>query len=1316
MAAFIKALALALALAPAWAQTVKGPGAPVPLPATPAGAALAGQSPAPAALPPATLAPLSAPILAPVSPAAAPAAAALPQASGPKATPTASAKGTPSGGLALPAPALAPASVSQRPVAEASGPAARPEAEREPAGTERDAAQAGLDFDGGAPSRESFADLLEANLAAWESGRLGAREQTDILAAERPVVTPADAARLRRNERALVAAVERAARGALGPQAGVVSRGSSARLTHDKPDPDYDLMVRLPPSAGEDVLSLEALPRFRDELTRSLAEEAGPLFAGAALEVWVDYPRSLVAAASPRRIETGVALIPVRVRDASGRILLKADVSLTTREDYANPYPRLFQEQLGRVEAAGGREAAERVLSDIRLAKRLFRETIGAYKFYEGGPTGVGVEQMVLQAGSFDALLDRVFRAAFDEAGSPRGLKKARKSWTVSNPYMAPANFLDLLSEGAWLRLSHAALEYRRAKAAGRPITLETLRWRKPRPAPPPPPAPSGPRLVEHESSPAQPYLLATLRALAGKDRRSRDKLLKRVRRRLELGGRPLVGHAPGKSGELRLRLPLRADSDHAAAAKAALKFFETSAPGFRLLELSAPAAAQRPPPPGPKPAAASPTLELLERFTLTGPKPAERGEAFLLAQGAKALPPELEAAWAARQARPLSEVPGQELVRALLLRQGGEAFIRIEILDQEGNSRARFLPVPEELTAAVASESLIEARHDGRRVTAARAIGSYPVDMVIGRVARRDGKLVLDGLFKRDGRRLAAYPLLPLAGDAREGDIAQAFVRPAPKGFEAVVLTALGRTITPEIAAREIAFRHGARGWFERAAIEQAEAAAGGFDADSALKALRDKAAKAGRRVEDLRKLPFITIDPVGAGDLDDAYFTERHPDGSWTWYLATADVGQFVKPGTPAFRAAARIGNTFYSIDKDGVPEFPMNHPVVSKHAASLLAGKDSLAMITKMRFGPDGKFLVSESDVFLGAVRVQGRYTYDQVHELWKGASGHGIEHLEQVELTRALARLLHREDDRRGKLDFDIPELRHSKGPAGWTSEAVVEPPTLREAHRLIEELKVYGNRVIGTRLMEVSRKHGAPHISRVHLAQEERINERVREELGAIGAPWKSGPIAEYLARLRAREDLSPEVKEAAQLLVLISRKAAAYAVDDASEHEGLALEGGAYDHPSTPIRRFSDMYNRAILQAHLAGEDPKKVYETVLKDLKTLGFASLGEYLEHLNGRALAARRMDLEVDELMSVYELAKPAYRGRSFEGWVKLAKKGRDATVVIALKGSPASITIRGEEAKRYELLDRVRVEIRGADPAALAVDFRVSRPAR
>ncbi|MBI4347263.1 MAG: RNB domain-containing ribonuclease [Elusimicrobia bacterium] len=1159
------------------------------------------------------------------------------------------------------------------------------------------AAAAAAELAGAAAAESEAAGQQQAFDLAAPEARLGA---LDVLEAERPALLAGRIHRIREVEKALVEAVGEAAKAALGAAGEAVSRGSTSRLTNDQEEPDYDLMV-----------AVERLPEDVTPFMRALQEAgsraADRVFAGATV-VSVARPRSIIDPAS-RRVSQGIILMPLEIRDtATGRLLVDADVSLTDRPKYANAYPRRFAAQLDAVRAAGGPAAAERMLSDIRLAKRFFREAVGVYKTFHGGPGGVGVEQLVLAAGSFDKMVERLHAAAVDEGGRPRTVKDARAQWFVRNEFMQPENFLNLLSDKAWKQAGLAARAYLDARAEGKPVRLAELAERKDALARAQ--AGPGPVASRHASSPTAPRQLA-VRVSLPRSNRTRTQLMRlsdRLARRLG-AIRRTVGPVGGRAEEWLIRLDLRPNVNANAQANLAERFFSHEASFVRVLEISRPAD-------GPPVALEDAeglgreTLGLLDRFTNSGPRPAERGDAFLYAQGAKAIPAGLEESWKRRSAGDAKRVSG-ETYRAILNRKDGRPSVRIPLPGEDGRERLTSVRVPDHLAQGVVNGALVEVALAKKRIAGVRPIGSYPMDMMIGRIVDRGDGLVLEGLFSDRGRSSSLYAPLPIVSgrQARRGMIVQAFVRPAGKGFEAVPLLDLGGRVTPEIAARDIALRHGARGYFERAVIEQAERTFRTHDAAAEFAELKAGAEAKGRKTFDLRGKPFITIDPKGAGDLDDAYAIERHPDGGWTWYLATADVAHFVKPGSPGFRAAARIGNTFYSIDKDGVPEFPMNHPVVSKSAASLLAGKESLAMITVMRFGPDGRFLLEESDVGIGIVKVEGRYDYDQVARLWNDQGDGGIAHLDQIALARELSRALTRQDDDRGKLDFNLPELRHRKVEGVWGTEEAVDPPLTRESHRLIEELKVYGNRVIATRLQRA----GAPHISRVHEEQQESVNLRLREELAEIGVPWESGTVAEYLASLRERADLHPRQLEVAQVLVRNTRKAARYASEDTEGHEGLALEAGAYDHPSAPIRRFSDMYNRALLESYLAGGDPRQVHADVLRDLRELGFRDFDEYLEHLNGRAAAARYMDYEVDDFMSVYELAKPENRGKTFTGYVTFRRKGMDARVEISLEGSPATVVYRGKDAEDMRLLEEVRVEVRGANLDSRAVDFRVIR---
>lgn len=1166
----------------------------------------------------------------------------------------------------------------------------------------------------------------------------------DILRASRPTFKKAEAQRVADVDAVLTAAVREAVAEVLGKKsaAQTSSRGSTARGTYTSVNPDYDLSVALP-----QTMSAADFARFIDdrsgdfkEALERAAERAGErLFPGQAVTAYVDGPVDLTDAAT-HGTSVGIQLFHLRVSGEGRGRYVKADVTLTNSPKFANPYPQFFAAQLAQIEAREGASGAERALSDIRLAKEFFKQSVGAYKFYEGGPTAVGIEQMVLQSGrvsdadsgrtiletgSFDKMMARLAAAGYDEEGRLRTFEQFQAAWTVHNPFMAPANFLSLMGR-SWRRAASAARAYEDAKSARRPITLAAL-------------SPRGADFVGR-AEPAQTILVRV--ALRG-TRKSGDKIFTRLKRNFDKSYRISRERAGKGAMTITIEVPARFDASAVAgrvetlfrAWRSSARIASIEYPGksaaeeFAAAPAAAPARAVAATPAATPSAPASIrrasavdpsapgalTLGMLERFATQGPRPLDRGDEYLYAQGAKTLPAGFEAAWAEHRARTLPSGEGVERARVLLMRRQDRTYVMMPSAGQDGEAISKPMNVDPSLAQGVVSDSLVEIAYSGTRVLGVRPIGSYPQDMMVGRVARRGGAFVLEGLFRDGGRPTSLYaPLVLKDGVAvQDGQIVQAFVRPAGEGYEAVPMLDLGRDITPEIAAREIALRRGARGYFDEAVVRQAEAEGRAEDSAGDYARIKAELERQGKKehVEDLRELSFVTIDPPGAGDLDDAFHVVKEADGGYTWLLATSDVAHYVRPGTPAFRAAARIGNTFYSIDKDGIGEYPMNHPVISKHLASLLDGKDSIAMITRMRFDKDGKFLLEKSDTFLGLVHVKGRYTYNQVAEMWKDGGAHGIAHPDQVALARELAGKLTRADGRRGKMDLQIDQVENVKKDGVWGQRIEVEDPLLGESHHLIEELKVYGNRVIATRLTGISRDAGVPHISRVHPEQNEGVTRRLLQNLQEIGVPWKSGSLADFLESVQTRRDLSPEKKQVAQWLVLTSRQSAKYAADDAEGHEGLALEAGAYDHPSAPIRRFSDMYNRTLLETSLEGADPKAVYAAILKDLKSMGFTGLEDYLKHLNGREQATRQMDYEVDAFMSLVELSKPENAGRTFAGYVRMARGGRNPSVTIQLEDSAATVVLNGREAEKFKLLQRVDVTVRGVDLTARRLDALV-----
>src|SRR4051812_35415402 len=126
-----------------------------------------------------------------------------------------------------------------------------------------------------------------------------------------------------------------------------------------------------------------------------------------------------------------------------------------------------------------------------------------------------------------------------------------------------------------------------------------------------------------------------------------------------------------------------------------------------------------------------------------------------------------------------------------------------------------------------------------------------------------------------------------------------------------------------------------------------------------------------AGERVD----LPFVTIDPPGARDLDQAMHLERRGSGHRVRY-AIADVGAWVDPGAPVDAEARVRGVTVYA-PGGGFLLFP---PVLSEGAASLLPGQWVPAVLWTLDLDDKGR--LEATAVERAQVRSRAQHTYEDV----------------------------------------------------------------------------------------------------------------------------------------------------------------------------------------------------------------------------------------------------------------------------------------------------------------------------------------------
>jgi exoribonuclease R len=139
---------------------------------------------------------------------------------------------------------------------------------------------------------------------------------------------------------------------------------------------------------------------------------------------------------------------------------------------------------------------------------------------------------------------------------------------------------------------------------------------------------------------------------------------------------------------------------------------------------------------------------------------------------------------------------------------------------------------------------------------------------------------------------------------------------------------------------------------------------------------AAADAAARAQRPPAlDLIDVPFVTVDPPGSTDLDQALHLERCGDGYHLDY-AIADVPSFVPPGGPVDAEARRRGQTLYAPDRRA----SLHPPVLSEGAASLLPDQVRPAFVWRFELDAEGE--VRSVEVVRAAVRSRSRLDYRQM----------------------------------------------------------------------------------------------------------------------------------------------------------------------------------------------------------------------------------------------------------------------------------------------------------------------------------------------
>ncbi|HEY1463412.1 MAG TPA: VacB/RNase II family 3'-5' exoribonuclease [Terriglobales bacterium] len=356
--------------------------------------------------------------------------------------------------------------------------------------------------------------------------------------------------------------------------------------------------------------------------------------------------------------------------------------------------------------------------------------------------------------------------------------------------------------------------------------------------------------------------------------------------------------------------------------------------------------------------------------------------------------------------------------------------------------------------------------------------------------------------------------------------------------------------------------------------------------------------------RRRDFRDLPIVTIDGETARDFDDAVLVKHLESGNYELQVHIADVAQYVTAGSALDKEARMRGTSVYFPDR-AVPMLPLE---LSTDICSLRPQVERLVLSCLMEIDPRGEIV--QYEICQGIIRSAERMTYTDVNAILENDAALRERYaplVEGFEAMRDLAMILNRKRERRGSIDFDLPEPVIEFDEAGLMQGVTRSQRNI--AHRLIEEFMLSANECVASylerkRVASIYRIHekpdakrvydfeliaatfgyslgvGALPIYRVHLKSDRRDKYGTGKRPREIEIPKEVHITPRMYQKLTKKIAGKPE-ERILSYLMLRSLKQARYS----EENEGhFALAATSYTHFTSPIRRYPDLIVHRILK------------------------------------------------------------------------------------------------------------------------------------
>mgnify|MGYP006074649487 FL=1 len=414
----------------------------------------------------------------------------------------------------------------------------------------------------------------------------------------------------------------------------------------------------------------------------------------------------------------------------------------------------------------------------------------------------------------------------------------------------------------------------------------------------------------------------------------------------------------------------------------------------------------------------------------------------------------------------------------------------------------------------------------------------------------------------------------------------------------------------------------------------------------------------------DDLRHIPFVTIDPADARDHDDACYVELDLDvenkGGFIVWIAIADVAHYVQPNSLLDGEARNRGNSTYFPDRV-VPMLPEN---LSADLCSLHEGEDRPCLALKMILDSGGK--KTSQQFFRGLMRSRGSLVYREVQEAIDGNPSKKIQPILEsiIKPLYKCYEVLQNTTKERGPLILDLPERKILLDDSGKV--ASIEFLDRLDAHKVVEELMILANVAAAEELFN----NKSYFLYRIHEEPEKEKVNTLREIVKSCGLSFSKGQVLKthHLNSLlcNAKET---EYSELVSMSILRSMPQAYYGAQPIG-HFGLALR--RYTHFTSPIRRYADLVtHRAIIETINRGQNP--LYEFDPVELEAIGESiSICERKSMLAERDTVDRYLAAFFSDRLGLEVLGTISGVAR-FGIFVKIDESGADGLVPVSTIGN-------------------------------------------